>query len=308
MKKLAVIDVGSNSIKAIVVDATTQQEIARKTEAVRLYPVGPKKELSPECVESAALAIAGLVAFVKENGATDVAIVGTSALRECTNQSDLVQRVKSLTHLPLTIISGEVEARLTAEGVRSDPAFSSYSKMIVFDLGGGSLEAMVMQGESCLRAKSFPLGSVRLTQAFLAGHSGKIDAQKEIDISTEVFRNIQDFLAVSHPEEYLIVGAGGGFVTLGLYCEAIGEKPINGRLPLLRIRELKDRFCSLSASERSLIPGIPADRVDIMPAALITICALADLTKAEAFYYTSRGLRHGVIQVLLRHPHFFSHE
>lgn len=109
MKKLAVIDVGSNSIKAIVVDATTQQEIARKTEAVRLYPVGPKKELSPECVESAALAIAGLVAFVKENGATDVAIVGTSALRECTNQSDLVQRVKSLTHLPLTIISGEVE-------------------------------------------------------------------------------------------------------------------------------------------------------------------------------------------------------
>jgi exopolyphosphatase/guanosine-5'-triphosphate,3'-diphosphate pyrophosphatase len=308
MKRLAVIDVGSNSIKAVVVDALTVQDIARKTESVRIYPVGPKMELTPDRVEMAANAIARLVDFAKENGAEDIAIVGTSALRECSNRMDLIQRVKVLTHLPLTVISGEVEARLTAEGVRSDPAFSSYSKMIVFDLGGGSLEAMILNRDTCLRAKSFPLGSVRLTQAFLQGELGKIDAQKELDLSTEVVRNVHDFLQVSHPEEYLVVGAGGGFVALGLYLEAIGEKPVNGRLPILRIRELKDRLCSLSANERSSIPGIPADRLDIMPAALITICALADLTKAEAFYFTSRGLRHGVIHFLLQEPHFFSYE
>jgi exopolyphosphatase/pppGpp-phosphohydrolase len=97
----------------------------------------------------------------------------------------------------------------------------------------------------------------------------------------------------------LIVGAGGAFSVMGLYLEAIGEPPVGGRLPLLRIRELKDKICRMTTQEQRTLPGIPADRLDIMPAALLTLCILADLTGAEAFHVTHRGVRHGMVQLLL---------
>jgi exopolyphosphatase/pppGpp-phosphohydrolase len=61
---------------------------------------------------------------------------------------------------------------------------------------------------------------------------------------------------------------------------------------------LKDKICGLNSHDRHLIKGIPAERIDIMPAALLTICVLADLTKAEAFYLTHHGVRQGMIELL----------
>jgi exopolyphosphatase/pppGpp-phosphohydrolase len=55
----------------------------------------------------------------------------------------------------------------------------------------------------------------------------------------------------------------------------------------------------MNAAERQSIPGLPADRLDIMPAALLTLCILADLTGADAFQVTHRGVRHGMVQLLL---------
>jgi exopolyphosphatase/pppGpp-phosphohydrolase len=52
-------------------------------------------------------------------------------------------------------------------------------------------------------------------------------------------------------------------------------------------------------AERAAVPGIPADRADIMPAALLTVCVLADLTGAESFHLTHHGLRHGMVELML---------
>jgi exopolyphosphatase/guanosine-5'-triphosphate,3'-diphosphate pyrophosphatase len=100
-------------------------------------------------------------------------------------------------------------------------------------------------------------------------------------------------------ESFLIVGAGGAFATVASYLEAIGEAPVGGRLPMLRIRELRDRLCGLDLETRRRIPGVPPERADIMPAALITLGVLADLTGAEAFHLSCRGVRHGMMELML---------
>ena len=300
MSTLAVVDIGSNSIKVSVLDRQNGREVLRASESVRLFSsAGGKSSLTAEVLEAGAQAVARLVAIAREQKADPIVLLGTSALRECDNRGDFDARLRALTGLNLTLVSGEVEARLAADGVRSDPALAGYQHIFAFDLGGGSLEVMEIRGQRCTLARSFPLGSVRLTQTLLDGAPGPISESAQAAFRTEVLHSLGEVIPSQVAERALIVGAGGAFAVIALYLEALGESPVGGRLPLLRIRELKDKLCRMTADERRTLPGIPADRLDIMAAALLTLCILADLTGAEAFQLTHRGVRHGMVQLLM---------
>lgn len=300
MSTSAVVDIGSNSIKVSVLDRLTGREVLRASESVRLFPAAAGEIiLSAEILEAGAQAVARLVATARGQKADPIVLLGTSALRECVNRADFDVRLRALTGIGLTVVSGEVEARLAADGIRSDPALAGYQHLFAFDLGGGSLEVMEIRGQRCTLARSFPLGSVRLTHSLLAGAPGPISEPAQFAFRYEVLKTLGEVIPAQVAERALIVGAGGAFAVVALYLEALGEPPVGGRLPLLRIRELKDKICRLPADERRTLPGIPADRVDIMPAALLTLCILADLTGADAFQLTHRGVRHGMAQLLL---------
>jgi len=300
MSVIAVVDVGSNSIKVAVVAATDRKELGRKSEAVRLQPEGgPAEPFSVEARAEAVAAISRLLAYARSLGATRCCVLATSAVRESVGRQDFAREVEAATGVPLTIVSGEVEARLAAAGVRTDPAYQAYADILSFDLGGGSLEVSVLRGQRCVLARSFPLGSVRLTHGFLRGGNGPVDELDQLSIRTHLLASLQTVVPAGAADKFLIVGAGGVFAAVALHLEALGEAPVGGRLPLLRIRELRDRMCATDLAGRRAIPGIPADRADIMPAALITLCVLADLTGAEAFHLSHYGVRHGMIELLL---------
>jgi exopolyphosphatase/guanosine-5'-triphosphate,3'-diphosphate pyrophosphatase len=296
----AVVDIGSNSLKVTVVDIHGLKELGRSTESVRLFPSGESSvRLHPEKIEQGAQAVARLVKFAQDKGAEKIVLLGTSAVRECVNREEFSAKIMKLCGMPLTIISGEVEARLAAQGVRVDPVYANYRNILAFDLGGGSLEISKLHGKQCTFARSYPLGSVRLTSQLQASPNGVIDEAHQLSFETIIRSQLQDALLNEAARDSLLVGAGGAFTAIALYLEAMGEPPVAGRLPVLRIRELKDRICKLTTEERKSIKGIPADRIDIMPAALLTICVLADLTLAEAFYLTHHGVRQGMIQLLI---------
>ena len=300
MSTLAVVDIGSNSIKVSVLDRQNGSEVLRTSESVRLFPITSGEIiLSAEVLEAGAQAVARLVAIAREQKADPIVLLGTSALRECGNRGDFDARLRALTGLGLTLVSGEVEARLAADGVRSDTAVAGYQHIFAFDLGGGSLEVMEVRGQRCRLPPSCPLGSVRLTQTLLGGAPGPISESAQAAFRADVLLSLGEVIPPQVAERALIVGAGGAFAVIALYLEALGEPPTSGRLPLLRIRELKDKLCRMTADERRTLPGIPADRLDIMPAALLTLCILADLTGAEAFQLTHRGVRHGMVKLLL---------
>lgn len=296
----AVVDIGSNSLKVSVVDSRDMKELGRSTESVRLFPSGENPvRLHPEKIEQGAHAVARLVKFAKDKGAQKTVLLGTSAVRECVNRDDFAARIQELAGMPLTIISGEVEARLAAQGVRVDPVYANYRNILAFDLGGGSLEISKLHGKQCTFARSYPLGSVRLTSELQSRPDGIIDEQHQLSFQSIIRSQLKDALLNEAAKDSLMVGAGGAFTAIALYLEALGEAPVAGRLPVLRIRELKDRICKLTFEERKQLKGIPADRLDIMPAALLTICVLADLTQAEAFYLTYHGVRQGMIQLMI---------
>lgn len=300
MSVIAVVDVGSNSIKVAVIDGRDRSELGRLTESVRLQqPANPGDPLPPEVIEAGAEAIGRLLEFARAKGATRFTVLGTSAIRECANRQAFAERVRALTGVPLTIVSGEVEARLAGAGVRTDPAYKAYENILTFDLGGGSLEVTALRGSHYVLARSFPLGSVRMTNGYLRGGAQPVDELDQLSIRTHLLGALQTFIPARAAENFLIIGAGGAFAAVALHLEAIGEAPVGGRLPILRIRELRDQMCALDVEARRKIPGIPADRADIMPAALITLCVLAELTGAEAFHLSHRGVRHGMVELML---------
>jgi exopolyphosphatase/guanosine-5'-triphosphate,3'-diphosphate pyrophosphatase len=300
MSVIAVVDVGSNSIKVAVVDGRDRRELGRRTESVRLQQAaGPGEPLPADAIEEGAAAIGRLLDYARAQGATRFTVLGTSAVRECSNRQAFAEKVRQVAGVPLTIVSGEVEARLAGAGVRTDPAYAAYDNILAFDLGGGSLEVTAIRGQFTVLARSFPLGSVRMTDGYLRGGLGVVDELDQLSIRSHLLGVLQTVIPARAAESYLIIGAGGAFAAVALHLEAIGEAPVGGRLPVLRIRELRDQMCAADLDARRKIPGIPPERADIMPAALITLCLLADLTGAEAFHLSHRGVRHGMIELML---------
>ncbi len=300
MSLLAVVDLGSNSLKVSVVDAVSRREVARTSEPVRIFPANLGEFTLPRETQAvAAEAVRRLVDFARAHGAREVVVLGTSAVRECANRAEFGALIRATAGVPLTIISGEVEARLVAAGARTDPAYAACQNLTVFDLGGGSLEVATVRGPQVTLARSYPLGSVRLTHGYLRGGEGVVDELDQASIRDHLVRTLGPVLSPRLAEQSLVVGAGGVFSAVALHLEALGEPVVDGRLPALRIRALKDKLSALPLAERRAVPGIPAERADIMPAALLTVCVLADLTGAESFHLTHRGLRHGMVELMV---------
>lgn len=299
MERVSVIDIGSNSIKATVFVVKDRSEAARTAESVRIFPSGLHDGISAEQLRDAVAAVGRLHAFALDNGSGRTVIVGTSAMRECGGSAQLARAVHETTGLRVNVLSGESEARVVARGVRSDPAYASYPDLLAFDLGGGSLEVVQLRGGSILKARSLPLGSVRLTHGFLGGGHAPLSDLDVASINSHVASMVEMLLKPTMAETHLVLGAGGAFSAIAQHLSAIGEPVQAGRIPTLRVRSLRDRLCKLSVDERRSVPGIPSDRADIMPAALVTICTLADLCGAEAFHLTHHGVRHGMLDVML---------
>ena len=170
--RLGVIDIGSNTVHLLVVDAHRgAQPLPAMSHKIEL-------RLSEHVTEDGHIDDAGaddLVTFIREclsvaedQGAEDLLAFATSAIREAPNGDDVLARVRADTGIDLQVLSGEDEARLTFLAVRRWFGWSS-GTLLVVDVGGGSLELAAGMDEEPDAAVSLPLGAGRLTRDLLRG-------------------------------------------------------------------------------------------------------------------------------------------
>ena len=170
MKKLGAIDIGSNSIKLLVgfVDPYAGLQVTlREKENVRLgHETFTTGKLSPEAIEAGAEAVERLVRGARAAGAESIRAVATCALREAANAGSFIEAVRQRCGVEVEVVSGEEEARLITLGVRSElPAFSD--PFFLVDIGGGSTELVICDGDKVLFTESLPLGAVRLAERYI---------------------------------------------------------------------------------------------------------------------------------------------
>ncbi len=300
---VAVIDIGSNSIKLLVAHRTSDghvtAQLTRTLDARISAGISRSApQLSEEGMVRGQTAIQALLAEAGPFSPARIVLVATSAVRDARNGADFIARVHALTGHTLRILSGDEEAALIGRGLTCDPALAALRDFYVFDLGGGSLECLAFSDRRITRAVSLQLGCVRLTEKFVADPSAPFTEPA----ATAIARHVRATLAASGfafslPPATVAVGTGGTVTTARALLAARAGATLEQTDSLVTLADLRALLAWLGAlplAPRQQIPGLPAARADVFPTALATVIALAEIGRFSAYRNSLHNLRYGL--------------
>ncbi|MFJ9826519.1 Ppx/GppA family phosphatase [Streptomyces sp. NPDC101160] len=305
--RLGVLDVGSNTVHLLVVDAHP---------GARPLPAHSHKaelRLAELLDERGAIAEAGVRRLVgtvrdaliaaEDKGCEEVLPFATSAVREASNADAVLQQVYEETGIALQVLSGEEEARLTFLAARRWFGWSS-GKLFLLDIGGGSLEVAFGIDEEPDAAVSLPLGAGRLTSGWLPGDPADPADVKSLrrHVRAQIARTVGEFSRFGSPDHVVatsktfkqlarIAGApGSGF---GLYVQR--------NLSRKSLEEWVPRLAAMTVAERSALPGVSEGRAAQLLAGALVAEGAMDLFEVEELEICPWALREGVILRRLDH-------
>lgn len=168
--RLAVLDIGSNTAHLVVVDGRadgTFRPVAGQRAVLRLADSAfPSLSLPDRAADRLVATVGRMKAFADKHRVESLVAFATSAIREATNGMEVLGRVRADTGIPVSVLPGAEEARLTYLAARAWAALAA-QRLMVIDIGGGSLEVAGGEAERPDFAESLPLGATRLTRRFM---------------------------------------------------------------------------------------------------------------------------------------------
>jgi exopolyphosphatase/guanosine-5'-triphosphate,3'-diphosphate pyrophosphatase len=300
---VAVIDIGSNSIKILVAQRTSDGQLTSlfyKTLDARISAGISKAEprLSADGMARGLAAIRELLTDAATYVPVKTILVATSAVRDAANGAEFRKRVLTETGYGVRILSGDEEANLIGHGLTCDPALTSLRDFYLFDLGGGSLECLSFRERTIKQALSLQLGCVRLTERCVADPNTAFTDEARLRVS-ELAREhfAKSGFAFDLAANAITIGTGGTLTTARAILAARDGKTfeaIGSTITVSQLRELLELIGSVDLDTRRRIPGVPAGRADVMPAALATFITLAEFGGISAFTNSVYNLRWGV--------------
>ncbi|HEY1848864.1 MAG TPA: phosphatase [Opitutaceae bacterium] len=306
--RAASIDIGSNSIKLLVAERTgggPLLEVASEAIEARISRgIGSgAPKLSEAGMERGIAAASSMAGKARSAGAVQVSVVATSAVRDASNGAEFARRIQEATGLALRILSGDEEAGLIAKGILTDPSLDGAEFLKAFDLGGGSLECLSFHNAAVEAAVSLPLGCVRLTEMFVPDPSAPFGERSAKDIAVRVREALRaSGFPLPVPSRFSVVGTGGTLSAARAMEAARLGTSFGATSPVITadtLRRLLDTAGRLPLAERAALPGLPPERADVFPAALVTLLALCSEGGIRAFHHSLRNLRWGVAAEIL---------
>lgn len=260
-------------------------------ETVRLSAGASDGVLHEDAIARGVAAVRMYAAYCERTGVDAVIVGATSAIRDATNQADVLERFRQA-GVEARVLSGEDEAYYGYLGIVNSMAFEDG---FVLDVGGGSAQVGRVSRRVLERSMSAPLGAVRMTEAF---HQGT--RSKKSDIKAQR-KHVADVLA-THPWiadlGLPLAGTGGAVRTLAAMEQKRSGYPLDVvhayRLTRDALGALIDDVASRPVSQRSRIPGLKNERADIILGGAVTIATVMDTLGADVINVCSQGLREGL--------------
>jgi len=300
---VAVIDIGSNSIKVLVAHRTAGGRIHSLDShalEVRISAgiSGSPPRLGEEGMQSGVEAVAALVERSRTFHPGTIQVVATSAVRDAVNGSDFCARIKAATGIGVRVLAGEEEASLIGRGLLTDPTVKDFNDFYLFDLGGGSLECLRFHARRVIQAVSLPLGCVRLTESCVSDRTQPFTAEARAAVTTQVktvLKSSAFTFSLGRGADALFIG-GTMTTTRFMLAAAAGISSSRAptRLPVSDIRSLLDRVAAMRLEDRARLRELPAARADVLPTALATVLAVAELGHITEFHTSFHNLRWGI--------------
>ncbi len=272
-KRVAVIDVGTNSARLLVADVEDGRvaPVERRSTVTRLgRGVDLSGRLSAEAIEDACTAIEPYVEKLRELGAETIDAIATSAVRDAGNGSAFVAELRERFALSARVLDGEEEARLTYLGATSEqpPAHPT----LVVDIGGGSTELVVGTGEEITFHTSMQAGVVRHSERHIASDP---PTALELDgLATDVRGLIEEAVRAGTEASAAIAVAGTptSLAAIDLGLEPYDPQRVQGHvLTLPAIQHMLSQLASSPLNERVEIPGLHPDRAPTIVAGVVIL-------------------------------------
>jgi len=299
--RLGVLDVGSNTVHLLVVDAYPGARplpaFSHKVEMRLAAHLLPDNTLSKAGEAQLAEFVLEAMRIAEDKGVEEFLAFATSAVRDAGNGLEVLARVQERTGTQIRVLSGENEARLTFLAARRWFGWSS-GRLLVFDIGGGSLEVAAGQDEEPEAAMSLPLGAGRLTRDWLTADppsAGEVRAVRR-HVRAEIARHAGVFLR--HGAADHAVGTSKTFRQL---ARIAGAAPSSEGFYAKRYLKHTDvtvwaeRLAAMDDVERSRLPGVSEGRAAQMVAGAIVADAVMDLMDVSQLEICPWALREGVI-------------
>ncbi len=294
-KRVAVIDVGTNSARLLVADVAGGRvsPVERRSTVTRLgRGVDLTGRLSAEAIEDACAAIGPYVAAVEELGATVVDVVATSAVRDAENGSAFVAELRERFALSPRVLDGEEEARLTYVGATSEQAPSEPT--LVVDIGGGSTELIVGSGEESSFHTSMQAGVVRHTERHIASDP---PAAVEMEaLATDVRGLIEAAVPadIAATAGIAVAGTPNSLAAIDLGLEPYDPRRVQGYvLTLPAIQRMLSQLASTPLAERIEIPGMHPDRAPTIVAGVVILIETMRAFDLEAVQASEHDILYG---------------
>ncbi|WP_349827218.1 Ppx/GppA phosphatase family protein [Brevibacterium litoralis] len=299
--RLAVLDIGSNSVHLLVVDAhagappmpaTSHKEVMRLAE--NLEPDGTISRLGQDrlvnfCSDATRIA--------EEQGAEQILAFATSAIREAPNGEETIARVEKEAGVSLRVMSGEDEARVTFLAARRWFGWSA-GNILLLDIGGGSLEIAAGREEDPDAALSVPLGAGRMHHRFL---STDLPSDADLESLRKHARHTIGRIAgtinrVGRPDK--VVGSSKTFRSL---ARIAGAAPSNQGIYVPRklrrndLHEVVERLAARTPEERAQLPGVSEARAGQVLAGALVAEAAFTIFDISHMRISPWALREGII-------------
>ncbi|MDO9308306.1 MAG: Ppx/GppA phosphatase family protein [Deltaproteobacteria bacterium] len=302
MKKsrLAAIDIGTNSIRCIVVEVDSQGRfmvLDDEKATVRLGEnMAASGAISPPAFARAVDAMSRIRKLIDGLKVTEVEAVATSAVRSASNGVELVEVLTRELGREIRIISGEEEAELVAISARHNFDMSGKRYMII-DIGGGSVEIMSAVANLVESCYSLQLGAVLMTDRFLLSDPVK---ETEIDkLRRHVRVELKNIFIDEKPIVQSFISSGGTITALASMVMSMRRQAFSSLhgFEVLRseIVHLLAMLVRKDIKALRSVPGLNPDRADIIVAGLVVIDELMKFFSANIMLVNERGIREGLI-------------
>jgi exopolyphosphatase / guanosine-5'-triphosphate,3'-diphosphate pyrophosphatase len=300
--RLAALDLGSNSFHLLVADVHpdgTFESITREKEMLRLGDeVSRFGRITDRVAESAIATVSRFKRIADADGALDVIAKATSAIRSAENGSEVVDQLESAAGVDIDVISGLEEARLIFAAIRASVLLDP-SPALCIDIGGGSVEFMVGDSAALRWSTSEHLGVGRLTAELVESDPpSKADRKRLEERIRSTLEPLEPDIAGFAPR--MAVGSSGTLNDLARMVTAArtGELPAtsNGlKIAQADFLDLHERIMRSKTSERRRMPGLEAQRAELLPAGSMLLAIAMDLFGFDELTASDWALREGIV-------------
>lgn len=298
MKKIAIMDVGSNNARLIIVyiyDNGCYRIVDQLKEPVRLISdMGHDNIIKPRRIQQLIKTINMFKRLCQANEVEQLFSYCTAAVSRAANQRSFLDEVYATTQVELEVLTGEKEATLVYQGVINTMDVDSG---VVMDIGGGTTQLVHFEKRNIKNLACLPFGTVTLTELF--GLADKVK-QEQIDAIEDFYRQqLEEIPWLSSIEGLPLIGVGGSFRNLGKIMRMKSKKDIctlhNYAIRVREVEALYENMCRLDLDRRMKIKGLSNERADIFLAAFAAIKTTVNYIKCSDVFVSCCGLREGIM-------------